>query len=131
MQPAPDTWRYKISTVSDSSIQRLLEVSLAPNIRSRSLESRYKLPMWAIGSFGTPDVWYGERADSSQSVDARYRALNNCRYTEDLLGLFITKYDLQLSKDPQTSRWFNWRSFKYPKPSTTVILTPRPSDFTL
>lgn len=41
-----------------------------------------------------------------------------------LLGLLITKYDSELL-DPQGPRWFVWRSFIYPRPSTKVILRRR------
>ena len=41
-----------------------------------------------------------------------------------IIGLFITKYDLQLS-EPEKSRWFIWRTFVYPKPSTAVLLRSR------
>ena len=41
-----------------------------------------------------------------------------------IIGLFITKYDLQLS-EPEKSRWFIWRTSTYPKPSTAVLLRSR------
>ncbi|KAK3385913.1 cytochrome P450 [Podospora didyma] len=41
-----------------------------------------------------------------------------------MLGLFLTKYDMQLT-DRDASRHFAWRTFIYPYEGTTAILTPR------
>lgn len=41
-----------------------------------------------------------------------------------MIGLFITKYDMQMTH-PEAPRYFAWRTFIYPFPSTTVILRPR------
>lgn len=41
-----------------------------------------------------------------------------------ILALFITKYDMALA-EPERARWFAWRTFIYPLPSTKVVLHPR------
>ncbi|GAB1318482.1 Cytochrome P450 monooxygenase AtmP [Madurella fahalii] len=62
--------------------------------------------LWGTGKCACPGRYYASAA------------------MKTMLGLFITKYDMQLS-DPKASRYFAWRTFIYPFPSTTVLLHPR------
>ncbi|KAI0535045.1 cytochrome P450 [Xylaria digitata] len=61
--------------------------------------------LWGTGKSACTGRWYASAA------------------IKTMLGLFITKWDMQLV-DPKASRYFSWRTFIYPYASTKVILAP-------